>query len=569
MLRCSINKHLKNRIKKEMPKNFPINLIRELNFGSADGHRDGIVIEDAFIETSAVKIFCQNRHSIISGVIGSGKSTIFQLLKKKSEHLPGFENSLIVPIEEAISFKQLREVVSTHFPSADEQRVFQLIWLFQIAINISEQLDKDIDLEEMDRDGLIIKDFLRDTNSSQHYDTVIDKFKNLISSVKVKIQAKFKDGPVSISSEINNEKSKRSKLINLDKVIDACNKIIIRSNYEQVLIIIDKIDRFVSGEEYSTQKLYVQSLLELEDDLHNLDAIKFKIFLRKDLFERIDFTALGFDKVNDNTIELIWSKDEIISFISRRLRVALKTAGIINVRHIVMSTNLDEYHLSGIEILRLNPNISWWAKSLLTFGKELNHERKLGLYSKLDRSIITKIFPRNITHCSEDGIFEEISIFHFLESHFRDGHGSCTPRYLLIFLKETQREVAAYYDDNPDQEAPLIDIDGNLEWEVFKKGCVYDAYRNAKMLYTKNIEEADNNWTKNFQVFQSKKGKKTSFDYKWVRANVTGVSEEEALQFLAFLQVIGYLLVKENNSDIRKRKYALPILYRSDQACSD
>ena len=80
-------------------------------------------------------------------------------------------------------------------------------------------------------------------------------------------------------------------------------------------------------------------------------------------------------------------------------------------------------------------------------------------------------------------------------------------------------------------------------------------------IYVKNIETVDPKWTKNFNVFLSKRGNKSKFDFKWIRANIPGISENESVDFLSFLQVIGFLKISESHQDIRKRGYELPILY--------
>jgi len=47
------------------------------------------------------------------------------------------------------------------------------------------------------------------------------------------------------------------------------------------------------------------------------------------------------------------------------------------------------------------------------------------------------------------------------------------------------------------------------------------------------------------------------------RANIPEITEEEASDFLSFLQVIGFLTVFETHQDIKKRVYELPILFKA------
>jgi hypothetical protein len=143
-----------------------------------------------------------------------------------------------------------------------------------------------------------------------------------------------------------------------------------------------------------------------------------------------------------------------------------------------------------------------------------------------------------------------------------DGNEVFTPRYMLIFLKEVVEKVASYYDDNPDQISELVLVEKDFEWDLFKKYCVYQAYISAKDIYVKNIETIDSKWTKNVNVLLAKRGNKTKFDYKWIRAHIPEISENEAVDFLSFLQVIGFLKISDSHQDIKRRGYELPILYK-------
>jgi hypothetical protein len=180
------------------------------------------------------------------------------------------------------------------------------------------------------------------------------------------------------------------------------------------------------------------------------------------------------------------------------------------------------------------------------------------------------MFPRKAIHFSAaENEHLELDIFDFIKSHFLDGNDVCTPRYILLFLKEVIEKVAEYYNENPDQISELVLVGKDFEWDLFKKYCVYQAYISAKSIYVKNIETVDSKWTKNFNVFLAKRGNKTKFDYKWIRASIPDISEPEAVDFLSFLQVIGFLKISDSHQDIKKRGYELPILYKVSKMPSE
>jgi len=331
-------------------------------------------------------------------------------------------------------------------------------------------------------------------------------------------------------------------------------------------VLIDKLDNFVAGQEYETQKLYIGSLLEVEDDLRQKTSIKCKIFLREDLFDRLDFTSLGYDKVQDNMLSLRWSNEECLRFLGLRIAVALMNAGVVeHPSELIRATDTSDYDVKNFDqfiIRHQSSKLLGWLTKVLRKLRPNDRARQISLYSKFDRAIITKVFPRNISHINRQGEREDICIFEFINTHFNDGNGSCTPRYLLIFLKEVRDRVCLYYSENPDEKAPSVLIDGDWEWGLFKRESVELAYISSKEKYLTNIRTFDNKWDSFVKEIIEKKGNKTKFDYKWIRNTLDGISEIDAKDLLAFLQVIGFFKVTKYKQDISKREFELPILYK-------
>lgn len=340
---------------------------------------------------------------------------------------------------------------------------------------------------------------------------------------------------------------------------------VVERSYRKATIAIDKLDKFVAGEEYEVQRLYIESLLEVEDDLRSVENIQCKIFIREDLFSRLDFTSLGYDKVQDNTIRLKWTNEESFRFIAMRIAVALRREGITNIAEIMQSTDLSAFRIGRFDRLAIKYGRSKVASLLIKLIKKVRpiyKERELSLYGKFDRAIITKVFPRFVVHVTGSGEREEVSIFDFISTHFLDGNDICTPRYLLIFLKEVRDIAASYYEGNPDEIASLELNGKDWEWNLFKKGCVEKAYYSSKEKYLRNITSIDDNWRILLVLLLERKGRKTKFNHKWINANFDEISEDVSSELLAFLQVIGFFRVSHHHADIKKREFELPILYR-------
>lgn len=542
---------------------FPTSVIPLLDFGSADGRKDSS-LEDAFVETTSVKLFLQDKHSIIVGQIGSGKSALFELLKNNSKRLKAYQDRLIIPVEESISFQLLRKFIEDEFSGHDRKLVYKLIWKFQVLNRLCEEFSK-LESFPSDREEREIHDFLRRVKSKEFDESLIGKLRGLLKNSSIKIKTTISESPISletqISPEISNGKIEPQSEINLERLYKCIDRVIISRGLKKPLVIIDRIDTFVAGEDYDTQREFIEALLEVDDDIDvSYPNIGRKIFLRADLFARLDYEALGYDKVNDNTLQIQWSSFELTFFLANRLLSALKKEGLLTEADILLSTDLEAYHLSGFDWFRTSKFIPLKIKKKIFNIHKINQERDASLLERLNKAIITKVFPREITH--KDGNYEDssIDIFEFFLSHFKDGHGKVTPRNLLTFLKQMAISASTYYDENPDQEVLVKNVNGDWEWELFKKGCVYQAYCKSKVEYIRNISKVSNEWTKYFSAFIGKRGNKKTIDVNWVKS-IVGLDEEKVVSFIAYLDHIGFLYITEHHPDPKKRKYRIPIIY--------
>ena len=89
------------------------------------------------------------------------------------------------------------------------------------------------------------------------------------------------------------------------------------------------------------------------------------------------------------------------------------------------------------------------------------------------------------------------------------------------------------------------------------------AYNNAKTQYLENITGIDANWRAHIETIIQKKGTKTTFQLSWVKSQIGNLDDDTGVQLIAFLNVIGFFEKYDDHLDVKKRKYTLPILYKS------
>lgn len=550
------------RTKCKLKDPFPTELLSSLKLGSADGHRDDLV-ENGFVLTRSIKTFLTDQHSIIVGPFGSGKSALFKLLKNRSEHLNQYLNDLIVPIEEQVQFNELKQLSSQIFNSLNERIAYQLVWRFQICRRVSEEIAKCENFPRTE-DEKYIAEFLHRTGGLGGYESIVTKLKNLFENVSFKIKAKLSETPVDLEIGKEANKSLKRVEVNLDIVLEKLSKIINEREYRRATVIIDKLDKFVSGEDYETQRMFLEALLEVEDDLHSLKSISFKVFLRKDLYKRLNLTSIGPDKAGDNTLKLKWGPDEIRKFVANRMFIAFSEVGIWDVEDILQSTDLSEFHLKWHERILIGKKKDGAKYTIANLFRKVFGKKRtaISLFNKFDRVIIGKLFENKLMHTNYDGDSEEIDCHDFFDTHFLDGNNSCTPRYMLLFLKKLVENTNDHYSNSPNIIVTPVLHDDDWVWDIFTKEIVYDAYKQSKEEYLSHASKIDDRWTRPLLELITKKGNRSNFDYKWISSSIKFDDKDSVLDFVVFLQIIGVLEIREQNRDVKKRKYTLPVLYR-------
>jgi len=544
---------------------FPIMALNEVNLGNADGHRDELV-DRSFIMTESIKRFLSDRHSIVKGAFGSGKSTLFNMMKNKSDKMGSYCEDLIVPIEDKLQFSRLKRESKEYFPDLSEDLIFQLLWKLQFCRRASEEISRLDGFPKGDSEKRI-NEFIGLTGGSGFRSNILDNLKKLFENSSFNFRSKLSDLAIDINIGGPTRENKRIKRVevDLDEIVKFLVDVIDSRGFRRCTFIIDKLDKFVAGEDYKTQKLYIESLLEIEDEMYDICKIGFKIFLRSDLYERLDFSSLGPDKVSDNTLSLVWSANEINSFIAKRLFRALDDIDVWDFKSVMESSNNSEFKFKWYEKAVLEEGNEKFkyklaAKYKKYFGRD---RRKETLYSELDQMVIDKLFEYELEHEASDGKRKRIRNSEFFKTHFLDGNDACTPRYILIFLKNLFDSAYSYYRENPLLIVNTEYERGSWVYNLFKRELVYISYLESKGKYIDNICCIDDKWTKEIKEFLGKAKSKTKFDYKWINKNIEFNGSEDAETFLIFLQVIGFLKPDRYVRDIKKRTYQLPILYKS------
>ncbi len=553
-----------------LPKTLTLNHLQKINFGNIEANDDGLLF-DSVCKTAAVTEFINGNKNIVLGEKGTGKTALFRLIKDnklKFNQNNGYKN-IIIPVEDNFQYKSVKNKILSLISTNDDEISFkyQVVWelfFFQKITNKLESLELNLPSS--------IKKSIKLTNQYLN-NSQID---NLIKS-KTTFGLKLYDTPTNIlpdfyvsnepvSTEINAKTDAIEKLeIDLDYFKNEINTFLIQNELNFV-IIIDRLDEFVSKSEQSIQLEMLDALIAVEREYGRFSNIELKIFLRDDLFKQLSFEGIGYDKVISKKIDLKWTPEKIREFIAKR--VYANYINIYNLNSLILSVDKENLEIDtsidSDNYVRPNFIIRFYRKLI----KKINPKhyaqkfpRKVNLNDNLNKQIILSIFPKYVDFKNEEGKIVEMDIFDYFSENFNLGTGNSIPRLILIFLDKVISVAKNYYIENSDQ-TPFIQSEHQC-FEVFKQGFFIEAYSEFKNEIYINFAKLNPDFENMIMLFKEKIGNRYSFRAKELKGLLSVKDDLEIYHFCEYLVHIGFLKRTNSTTSIEDMKFELPIIFRN------
>lgn len=283
-------------------------LIEKLNFGSVDSESESD-LDKKFIQTSDFKKFVQPNTALILGAKGSGKSALFQMFAKyeeKAKAIAGLRDGSTI-IVTGIGFKDIKELSTDDFNKllATDGVNFDQIWELYIAIKIAIQLGvlgyrSGENLCELYKQAGIIQDF--------RIFSIIKSFFSLIVGT----------APSGLDIDIKGIKIKigGKRSIDTQDVLLEIHELLVDEKINCWLLF-DKIDELFS-DNYDKRKACIESLFRTYlTFVHRFPRIKFKIFLRNDIWSTLDFVNKS--HISDKYVDLKWDHNSLLELVIKRI----------------------------------------------------------------------------------------------------------------------------------------------------------------------------------------------------------------------------------------------------------
>jgi len=419
-----------------LPSVFPLEKLDDFIFGDVEANTDELLEHELCVcMIRPIKEFLKGRKSIIIGERGAGKTALFRLLRdgKLQFKEKSGRKQIILAIDEDLQFKAINELLNSKMKITSNKDClkYRFVWevflLYRIAICFENNCQVDNKIKESIN---TIKEIFGGLKKKA---SLFDVFMSQKKTIGCKVDQSITQLPIPdfyLSVEPNQdeilveENKELFAIINIEEYkrqIDNC-----LSEQDIVLyVILDKLDEFVLREEYEIQKNIIQGLLFAERSYNRFNNIKLKIFLRSDIFKKLNFDELGYEKVSSKKVELMWSPDDIREFIARR--IVYNYFNVFDLDCIKISIEkerlyIDETSLSHLDAIRnLSHKYSSMVDKLIKFisqtvKKDSYAIRKTNFSDEVNREIITSIFPRNVPHKDISGSTKEISTFEISSS---------------------------------------------------------------------------------------------------------------------------------------------------------
>lgn len=560
---------------------FNTDSLQHFHFGDPDASADDLLIHCSQ-QIKGVPEFLSGSKNIVIGERGVGKSALFKLVAEgKFKIRPDLgdkpRKQLIVPINEELDYAAIANAIEGRYVQKGGKPFgkYRFLWELYILSNVVEAVVREDGEDEELR-------VLRQDIEAFFGIPVARKFKfsEFVGGLKLTAGVKYDQiGNVTPSVSVEQGKLAEIGLADVsDKHISSLKDRIrkcLKARKLVAIVLIDKIDDFVVGLEYEEQKKNIQALIDCTQAMR-LPELKLKIFLRADIFNRLDFEKIGYDKIVSQTIRLQWTPEDISQLVARRLAFNFTEQKVPRPKWVFSDKwlDLDPSIKEGFkDAFRSNPDGMWQIlKSLGTLftlivkmaihdkRRDSRAERQTSLNQEFFLRVIAFVFPSKVAFVGRTTKKLEVSIQQFLENYFKLGGDGPNPRLVLLFLTFAFEEAARYYSSNPDKK--LVRANGNDEFEMILKGHVVRGYLRLQDTSRQTVIQMNARWRRQLQrMFAAMRADADERALTSARIRELcewDLSDEEFDIFMAFYRHFGLFMVESEAVAPDRRLYSLP-----------
>lgn len=384
--------------------------LKNINFGDRVAENEAAKLYEYFVETEQWHSLKNGDIDVVFGSKGSGKSALYTLSLKNKDFFES-KNIMLISAEKPTGATIFSDISQT--PPTQENE-FVYLWKLYICQLISNYLKEN---NHNDGDAKDVYDLLVEvgllegsSNLKKMVNSALQFAKQFIDIESIEAGASLESG---LSGKITfrspNKEQERDGFISVDDIISKL------ANYLQakdikIWILFDRLD-VAFEQSMELEKNALRALFKTYRDIEEHSNIRFKIFLRDDVWNRI--TSDGFREASHitRTTTISWTDQNLMNLIISRA---------VNNTEIT-----DKFKVLKDEILK-------------------QYDKQEELYYKM--------FPRQV----EIGE-KQSDTFNWIKSRVKDGLNNVAPRELIHFYNESlKNEIKSIGIGNNQAEEPNI-----------------------------------------------------------------------------------------------------------------
>jgi len=352
--------------------------LQKLKFGNSVAESDK-GLQDYFLVTQSYLALVNDDADLIAGDKGTGKTAIFQYLKRNFANESILSETAIVTGFN-LGGEPLFRKMGNEKPLQETQYI--TIWkmyILSLAGNWLLNSSKGKRLNSLQKlDAILTKLELRSEDNN-----ATSAFANVLGWAR-RLRPKFEVSPdlanPTLSVEFYQIQSKEETIsaeeISQGEVFALLDSALSEQN-KSVWVVIDRLDEaFVGLPDIETPAL--RALLRTYLDLMSLDRLRLKLFVRKDLFRNIIKDGfVNLTHINARKFEIIWDDEDLLALFAQRVRASREFTqmfGIIN------ASDQELFQLvfpEKLEARKNAPNTWRWILSQICDGNGVKSPRNL------------------------------------------------------------------------------------------------------------------------------------------------------------------------------------------------
>jgi hypothetical protein len=456
-------------------------ILQKLDLGNSVAEFDA-ALERYFVETSTFRSLINDEGDIVAGDKGTGKTAMFRILKKRYAALPELES---VELVEAFNpsgnpvFQRLTETEPL------EEGQYVTIWkayIFALVGNwVLELYEQDWTDAMVELDALLSSVGLRSTDDtpSSVFSQLVNLFRRITNPEAVEVAVTITpDGIPIVAPRIQlGQADETQELVRHDDALALLNRV-----FDEIeltaWVAFDRLDEAFQG--FPRAEIpALRALLRTYLDLTAFPRIRLKLFVRKDLFQRIIGGGfVNLTHINARKIEIVWDEDDLFDLLYRRIR-------------------------ENAEFLQ-----------------------NLGIEESSPEEVFDAVFPAQV-----DPGGRKPKTFAWMMSRIRDGNGVRPPRNLIDLVKKAQEEQLRREERAGTEYTLGVPIIGS---EALKKGLVRLSIERVQDTLLAEAGPDQAIWIEKFRDGRAEQNEETI-------ADTLAMSQQDLAEPLRMLKDLGFL----------------------------